>query len=520
MTDITQDSASLPIGAEPPVWTRRTFVAAALLAVLIAVADVLFYEHPPGISLAIFAFATMLAILAQHADRLGQGRTVVLFVVGIVSALPLVETASPTGLLSAMGGIALLALGISGNLPKFEDWSGTFTRFGVLAPVRLLSDGFRLLGEAGEQKLGSKVVRGVLVWLVPLGFATIFVWLFAAANPLVELWVRAIRLDELIRFLNPVRVFLWVFVAMTAWPVLMPKLLAWSPLEQVQGPRLPRAESLVFGEAAIRNSLIVFNALFAIQTVMDLLFLWGGVRLPDGMSHAEYAHRGAYPLVATAILAGAFVLAAMRKDGPGERSPLIRTLVFAWIAQNVWLVISSLLRLDLYIEVYQLTELRILSAIWMGLVAAGLVLIVAKLVLGKSNRWLVMSNMVALSLTLWGVSWLDFPGVISRYNVEHSREVTGEGVPLDVYYMGELGPAAIPALDELLVTARFASADTLKTYSLMRDKEAEALIARDVSTGTGRLRAFDWRAWTWREDRLRQYVLAHPFAPEPVGAMD
>jgi hypothetical protein len=514
MTDITQET----IAAEPPIWTRRTFAAGGLLIALIAVADVLFYQHVPGISLAIFSFATTLAILALHPDKLGQVRTAVLFVVAVVAALPLVDTPSPTGLLSAMGGVALLALGISGNLPKFEDWAGAFTRFSVLAPVRLLGDGIGLLGEAGGQKLGGRVVRGMLAWLVPVGFAAIFVVLFTAANPVVETWVRAIRLDKLIEFLNPVRVFMWGFVAITAWPVLVPRLLKWTPLARMQGPVAPRAESLVFGEAAIRNSLIVFNALFAVQTVMDLMFLWGGVRLPEGMSHAEYAHRGAYPLIATAILAGAFVLAAMRKGGPGERSQLIRTLVYVWIGQNVWLVISSLLRLKLYVEEFQLTELRIASAIWMGLVAVGLVLIVVKLVLGKSNKWLVMSNMAALSVTLWAVSWLDLPAVISRYNVEHSYEVTAEGLHLDFYYMGDLGPAAIPALDELLSKGVFADPETLKMYSLMRDNLADQVIYRSPPSDI-RLFEQDWQRWTWRQDRLRQYLLAHPFAPEPVDGM-
>lgn len=515
MTDITQGS----IAAEPPVWNRRTFVAGAFLLALIVVADVLFYEHVPGISVALFAFATIAAILALHPEKLGQRRTVALFLTAVMATQPLVDTVSPTGLLSAMGGIGLLAIGISDNLPRFEDWLGTFTRFGILAPVRLLNDGLRLLGEAGEQRLGSRVVRSALVWLVPVAFAAIFVWLFATANPVVEAWIRAIRLDELIRVLNPARVFLWVVVAVTAWPVLVPKLLAWTPLEQMHGPRLPRAESLVFGGAAIRNSLIVFNALFAVQTVMDLMFLWGGVRLPDGMSHAEYAHRGAYPLVVTAILAGAFVLAAMRRDGPGERSQLIRALVYLWIAQNVWLVVSSLLRLDLYVEQFQLTELRIASAIWMGLVAVGLVLIVVKLALGKSNKWLLATNLMALSLTFWGVSWLDLGAVISRYNVDHAREVTGEGVTLDLQYMGDLGPAAIPALDEFLMRAEFASSDTLKMASLLRDNLAERLRTNDPDSGAALLLPQAWQTWTWREDRLRQYLLAHPFAPEPVDGM-
>ena len=69
---------------------------------------------------------------------------------------------------------------------------------------------------------------------------------------------------------------------------------------------------MLFGKAAILRSLIVFNLMFAVQTMLDAAYLWGGVALPDGMSYASYAHRGAYPLIVTALLAAGFVLVAMR----------------------------------------------------------------------------------------------------------------------------------------------------------------------------------------------------------------
>ncbi len=119
------------------------------------------------------------------------------------------------------------------------------------------------------------------------------------------------------------------------------------------------------------RSLILFNALFALQSGLDLVYLWGGANLPDGMSHAEYAHRGAYPLIVTALLAAGFVLVAMRPGGPAEQSRLIRPLVLAWIAQNILLVISSIFRLDLYVAAFSLTYLRLAAFIWMLLVADG-----------------------------------------------------------------------------------------------------------------------------------------------------
>jgi hypothetical protein len=380
-------------------------------------------------------------------------------------------------------------------------------RFGILAPVRLASDGLQALGEVGSRKAGGKLVRAALVWVVPAVFALVFALLFVAANPLLEAGMRAIRLEALFELLDPSRVFLWGFVAIIAWPLLVPRLLAWKGLPEAQGPMLPKAEGLIFGGAAIRNSLLVFNVLFAVQSLMDLAFLWGGVRLPEGMSHADYAHRGAYPLIVTALLAAAFVLAAMRKGGAGEKSKLIRTLVYFWIAQNVLLVVSSILRLELYVEQYTLTEMRLAAGLWMGLVAIGLVLIVARIALNRSNAWLIAANLTTLGVTLYGVSIVDTRALIAWYDVTHSYELSGEGLPLDLYLMGDLGWSAMPAVDYFLEHAPPRGEDPFRDVRLMRGAQADLI-----------LQSADWQSWTWRLERQRQYVLAHPYAPDPRPA--
>jgi hypothetical protein len=492
--------ATLP-GSTPTetIWSRRTLLAAATLLGLVVIADWLFYDAVPGIGLVLFFLALIIGVVALHPAQLRRRATLIATGVAILGMLPLVEAPSFFGFLSALAGVSLLALAVSDNLPaRYEDLIGTLTRFGVLAPARLIGDGLRLLAEAGEQKLGGRLLRGVLVWLVPAGCAAVFVVLFSTANPLIEKWLEAIRLDGLWSVLNPVRVFLWGFVALLAWPLLSPKLLRWTALPAMQEPVQPKGEGLVFGYAAIRNSLVLFNALFLIQSAMDLAYLWGGVRLPDGMTHAEYAHRGAYPLIVTAVLAGAFVLAAMRKNGPGETSPLIRNLVYLWIGQNVLLVISSMLRLDIYVEAYSLTELRLAAGIGMGLVAFGLVLIVTRIALRKSNRWLVAGNFCALAATLYGLAWLDVPALVSDFNVRHSYEVTGEGVGLDLAYMRQLGPETIPALDAFARTARHATPELLAAVALERGRLADSAFWLPP----------DWRSWTWRDQRLSDYLAA------------
>ena len=326
-----------------------------MLAAIIVLADGLFFRHEPGVSLTLFFLAIIAGVAALYAKALRGLRAWTLFVVAMLAALPFAESENLAWFPFALGAVSLLALELSRYLVRFEDWLGPIIRFAVLSPFRGIVDAITLLSEAADQKLGSRFVRLVLVWIVPVVCAAVFAFLFVSANPVLDDVVRMIRLEELLKLLDPLRVFIWGFVAAVAWPVLMPRLLPWYPTGQWQGPLKPQPESLLFGTLAMRNSLLVFNALFAVQTVLDLLFLWGGVRLPDGLTYADYAHRGAYPLIATAILAGAFVLAAMRRNGPSETSRLIRTLVYVWIAQIDWWVISSILRLDLYVVTYGLT---------------------------------------------------------------------------------------------------------------------------------------------------------------------
>lgn len=259
----------------------------------------------------------------------------------------------------------------------------------------------------------------------------------------------------------------------------------------------------LFGRRAILRSLVMFNGLFALQTAMDLLYLWGGAALPDGMTLASYAHRGAYPLIVTALLAAGFVLAAARPGGPAEKSPLIKTLILAWVGQNVLLVLSSILRLDLYVAVFSLTAWRVAAFLWMLLVAVGLVLILVKIARGKSNEWLIGANAAALAAMLYACCFLNFSYIIADYNLSHAREVSGEGVPLDVSYLCELGPQAVPAID-----AR---------PELLRANDGLTRV-RDTLARRASKEAPDWREWTFRTQRLDRYLSHAPMPSTPASS--
>lgn len=356
---------------------------------------------------------------------------------------------------------------------------------------------------------------------MPLGLGVVFMALFGAANPVIEYWFSLIDLFALLNLIQLPRLFFWLFVLAFVWAFLRPRPPRF--LRRLPGmvrPARPATETgtsiedIIFGKAAIRRALVVFNLLFALQTGLDATYLWGGVALPDGLTYAAYAHRGAYPLIITALLAAGFVLAALRPGSEPSRDPLIRRLVYAWVAQNIVLVISSMLRLDLYVDIYALTYWRIAAFVWMGMVAMGLALIIARIALGKSNEWLQSANLLTLSATLYACSFINFAALIANYNVDHSFEMTGQGIPLDGWYLRSLGPGALPALDRFLMYQASTS-----TPDQPRQRELAVGRAEDEADYRGRQK--NWRAWSFRDWRLLAYLdnrgpLVVPQASEPV----
>ena len=129
----------------------------------------------------------------------------------------------------------------------------------------------------------------------------------------------------------------------------------------------------------------------------------------------------------------------------------MRALVFLWVGQNVLLVVSAILRLNLYIETYLLTYWRVAAFIWMLIVAAGLILIVVRIVTYPLQRlvdrrpiswcWRSRSTFAASSISpIW-----------SRATTSRMPTSTAiAGRPVDFTYIAELGPQAIPALDRYL----------------------------------------------------------------------
>ena len=471
---------------------RHTTIPAKLgcAPALTALADWLFYGHRIGLSLTLFAIATVcVSMLFNHAV-LDLRRAMIGAVILVAGLMPAIEELNALSFL-----ILVIALAIALLIATNPEATGLAERARALRNFFLFGP-FRVFLEALQVFNVSAFTRGIALWLLPAALGTVFVALFAAANPVIEQWVSLLNPNVILEYVSAPRVLFWAMMVALVWPFIH---LRWRRRQPVitdvaDAPVLPPLPPVVsaefLGASTILRSLILFNLLFAAQSVLDGLYLWGHVALPADMTYAAYAHRGAYPLIATALLAAAFVLVAMRPGGPAERSSVIRPLVYLWVGQNVLLVASSILRLDLYVDIYMLTYWRIAAFIWMGLVALGLVLIVARIALNRSNCWLVGANLIALTMVLYSCALVNFDALIADYNVAHSLELSGKGTSIDDYYLTQLGPQALPAIAKVIP---FRSDAKLVNLVGWRDQ----LVERQRQDLT-------WRAWGFRSWSLQR----------------
>lgn len=468
------------VAVAPATEFRRRAIFADLACLgLIWLADFLFYGRPLGWSVGLYGTAVLVAVLLRRSRRSWASMVLAAAIFGLAGAC--VVQPGPLAITLGLLGLVVLALTSRGG------WTWSAMEWLRRLCVFLCRMWVQLPVDAAIRTRASGARGGAVGWLLPVGLSLVFVALFWVANPIIESWVT--RFGDQFRNVGPGRVLLWVVVGFATYGLLRARVRRRTGSGHECAAQPMRAP--ILAPTLLLRCLIVFNVIFAVQTGLDAAYLWGGAALPDGMTYAQYARRGAYPLMATALLAAAFVLTTLRAGDDDAALRWPRRLIYLWIAQNVFLTVSAGWRLWLYVEVFSLTRLRVAAGLWMVLVAFGLVGIVLRIVRRRSNDWLLGVNVVAAAVMLYGCCFLNVDGMIARFNVAHCREVTGLGVDLDVAYLEHLGPESLPSLHWVRENGA-PKTDAARAAGHAADRLSVAL-QHDLA---------DWRGWTWRRAQL------------------
>lgn len=254
--------------------------------------------------------------------------------------------------------------------------------------------------------------------------------------------------------------------------------------------------------------LLVLIMLFAAFNAVQLAVLFGGydkVLEETGLTYAEYARQGFWQLLIATLLTLVVIALALRRAPRGRMrdATLVRVVLGTLCAMTLIVVLSALRRMDLYVDAYGLTRLRLTVAgveLWLGLVILLLMIAGALGAYGRGGAtWLprVVTASAVLGLLAFGLVSPD--RLVAEQNVAR-YERTGT---IDLLYLRHLSADAVPALDRL--------PEPLRSCAL-----------RDVARRMKTERNEPWYAASLGEARARALLADRPVdtACEPMGAYD
>lgn len=178
-----------------------------------------------------------------------------------------------------------------------------------------------------------------------------------------------------------------------------------------------RLQTILFLFAALNVMLLFIN-------MLDVNYLYLSHTMPKGITQAQFVHNGVGTLIFSIVL-GASIICYLFKGELNfiQENKTIKLLVYAWIAQNIFMVISTLLRNNLYVQNCGLTGKRIGVYYYLFFTIIGLLFTAYKIhkqktvyFLYATNTWIWYSILVLSSSVNW--ENIIFNNQLKRYNTK------------------------------------------------------------------------------------------------------
>ncbi|WP_323137646.1 DUF4173 domain-containing protein [Streptomyces sp. NBC_01789] len=390
-------------------------------------------------------------------------------------AVPALRDAGWPTFLALVSALALGSLALHGT----RSWLGVFLgSLGLFTSV-FESPGWGLRG-VRDRMSGSRGRFGVVFRSAAVAVVLLIVFgaLFASADAAFADLLGSLTPDVSVGD-SPWRIFLGLLGLIGALAA------AYTAAAPVRWDELTVRPGRARGRLEWALPLIVLNLLFAAFLAIQLTVLLGGydkVMAETDLSYSEYARQGFWQLLWATVLTLGVIALALRwapRGGARDRT-LVRGVLGTLCLLTLVVVASALRRMDLYVDAYGLTRLRISVAaveLWLGVV---LVLIMAAGVFGPRLLPRAVAASAAVGVLAFGLVSPD--GLIAEQNVQRYRNDHS----IDIEYLKGLSADAAPALDALPEPLRSCALQDIQRA--LRDSDEP------------------WYAMSWGEKRARDIL--------------
>ena len=196
---------------------------------------------------------------------------------------------------------------------------------------------------------------------------------------------------------------------------------------------------------AYATVLVILNVVYIAFVTIQIRFLFGsaGTAAIRG-GYSEYARSGFFQLVFVAIINLTTVLITITAGfkRAGKNTTVLKVLCILMLVLTSVILASALWRMLLYISVYGLSVLRMLTLWAIAVIAVGLAVAGIKIIKANTKFFPII---FVFALSTWIVfNYTNVDARIANYNVDAYFD--GRIEQLDVQYLSSLSADAIPAL--------------------------------------------------------------------------
>jgi hypothetical protein len=482
-------STSIPI----VVPSERVLPVLSISIILAGSADFLFWEQPPGASIALFACLSALTLFALPGSGTRSRSAQIGGALLLASSLAtLLEVSfSNVVVLSTLLAVIMGERHFRALPAGWARWSEAIAAW-TLAPGRWLWL-IRTFGEGGLASsefgtlAGGRAARFVQI-LAPTVFLTVIFGIVLSFGNAVFAELLAHAMREVIPWifsfdLSFPRTLLWIVFATFALALVRPHPAPASPRKWTRPlPRFvrPDAPLALWQSCAV---FLVLNALFFAVNTIDVIYLWGQdsrAALPENVTFSAFVHQGIYSLIFAVLLSAVVIAFVFQQEAAVTRHRVLKALAGVWIAQNLLLIAGVFLRLKLYVDAYQLTEQRVYVGCFLILVTAGFALLARHVAEGGDLGTLLWRNVLATFVLFLVIQFPDAARWVAEFNVgQWQREPART---LDLAHLDALGPGAWPALIAVASLPDHADCTVMEARERvlrMASRERNARVSRD-----------------------------------------
>jgi len=480
------NSTSIPLDAA----RERVLPILGLTTALTWLGDFLFWNHPPGISVAIYAVALAATLLVRPGgERPSRSASIAAALMLLATIATTLENSfSNVAVLAALLAVIMgerhfpqLACGWARWSESFVAWLAGWRRWPWLARACADSE----LTRTGLNSITTdRAARSFQIIAPAACLAVIFSIVLSFGNAVFgELIARSASyaVQWIFSFdFSFTRCLFWIALATVALVVVRPQSAAAQPRFWTRPLRIWARADVTVAVWQSGAVLAVLNALFFAVNTIDVIYLWSHAGLPAEVRFSEFVHRGVYSLIFAVLLSAVVIAAIFQQEQNVAQRRVLKVLAGVWIAQNLVLIAGVFLRLKLYVDAYQFSELRVYVGCFLLLIVVGFGLLAWQVARGGSLGALLWRNVLSTFALFFVVQFPDVAGWVARFNVaQWQREPTRT---LDLAYLEVLGPGAWPALIDVGSSrdrSHHAAAEARERVIRLAADEAEHRLLRD-----------------------------------------